>query len=215
MELLLHSISDGPGPLCLSRERFRSLCRWNPGCGVTFDDGYADVFDALRDAGPELLRRTTVFLVAGRVGGRNDWDRSGPLAGKPSLDWGRIAELRRMGVRVGSHGMTHAELTALDAAGLEREVLGSKELLQDKLGEAVDVFSYPYGSYDRRVLSVVARHYDRAVAARYSRGSGDRYALPRIPFAGDNSEWLFRLKASCLWLYDLRAAFTATPIIRT
>jgi peptidoglycan/xylan/chitin deacetylase (PgdA/CDA1 family) len=206
--LLLHSISDGPDPICLNARRFRFLCQRNSNCIFTFDDGYADVYDALRDAPPALLRRTIVFLVAGRIGLHNDWDSSGPLAGKPLLGWDQIVDLSRRGVCFGSHGLTHAELTSLDDAALEREVKGSKEAMQERLGDTVAGFSYPYGSSDARVRAAVARRYSWAMAARYGRDSNDRYAMPRVPFAGNNRGWLFRLKASCLWLYDLHSRLT-------
>lgn len=212
--LLLHSLSEGPGPNCLSTRRFRFLREHNNNCVFTFDDGYADVYDTLQEAPPELLCRAIIFLVAGQIGRSNDWDCSGPLAGKPLLGWEQILDLHRRGVRFGSHGLTHAELTPLDDAALEREVAGSQDLLQEKLGEAITGFSYPYGSFDARVRAAVARRYDWAVAARYTRNRNDRYVMPRIAFAGNNGEWLFRLKASFLWLYDLRPPFIASSAVR-
>jgi peptidoglycan/xylan/chitin deacetylase (PgdA/CDA1 family) len=206
--LLLHSISDAPAPACLSAPRFRFLCDRNQDCVITFDDGYADVFGALREAPPELSRRTIIFLVAGRIGRANDWDRSGPLAGKPLLSGEQIRALHQQGVRFGCHGLTHIDLAACEDDQLDRELQQSQRMLEDTLRAPVDGFSYPYGSFDRRVKDAVARCYRWAVAARPSMRSSDPYAIPRIGFAGDNPEWLFRLKADNLWLYGIKSHLT-------
>jgi len=203
--ILLHSICDGISPLCLSMARLRYLAQRGASCALSFDDGYADIYDALSDARPELLKRTTVFLVAERIGGRNDWDRSGPLAGRRLLDWRQIAELRRRGVAIGSHGLTHVDLTACGDRQLDAELRRSKELLEQRLGDAIEGFSYPYGAFDRRVMAAVAASYRWAVTARHSLRDDGPYQIPRIGFSGRNPEWLFRLKASNLWLYDLKA----------
>jgi peptidoglycan/xylan/chitin deacetylase (PgdA/CDA1 family) len=203
--LLLHSISDAPAPACLSVPRFRFLCERNQDCVFTFDDGYADVFDALREAPPELLCRSTIFLVAGRIGRANDWDRSGPLCGKPLLNREQVRELHQRGVRFGSHGLTHVDLTACDDDQLACELQQSKNILEDTLRAPVDGFSYPYGFFDRRVKDAAACWYRWAVAARPNARRNDPYAIPRIGFAGDNPEWLFRLKADNLWLYDMKS----------
>jgi peptidoglycan/xylan/chitin deacetylase (PgdA/CDA1 family) len=112
---------------------------------VTFDDGYVDNLEL---AAPVLARHgvpATVFVVTGRLGGSNSWDMDGDLAGRPLMSWQGISELRRSGLGVGAHTRTHRALPSLDAATRRNEIAGSKADLEERLGETVRAFAFPYG----------------------------------------------------------------------
>jgi peptidoglycan/xylan/chitin deacetylase (PgdA/CDA1 family) len=55
-----------------------------------------------------------------------------------------------------SHTISHADLTTLDPAELRHEVAGSRKILQDRFGVAVNNFSYPAGQYDDTVIRAVS-----------------------------------------------------------
>ena len=61
------------------------------------------------------------------------------------MHWEEIREMQRHGMNFGAHTISHPNLpnTSLDEA--EREILGSKEMIEEHLGEQVDHFSYPNG----------------------------------------------------------------------
>ena len=59
------------------------------------------------------------------------------------------------GWELASHTITHADLTAVDSAQLEREVAGSRQILKRRFGVPVNNFCYPAGSYDDTVISAV------------------------------------------------------------
>jgi peptidoglycan/xylan/chitin deacetylase (PgdA/CDA1 family) len=112
---------------------------------ITFDDGY---LDNLKLATPVLTRRAipaTVFVVTGRVGGRNTWDTDGELSGRPLMSWQEIAELRRAGLGVGAHTRSHRALPSLDPATRRAELVGSKADLEHRLGVTVHAFAFPHG----------------------------------------------------------------------
>ncbi len=73
---------------------------------------------------------------------------SGPLppgTGR-SLTVAELTELARGElVSIGAHTQTHPVLTRLSGDAARTEILGSKEWLEDVLGEPVTAFSYPYG----------------------------------------------------------------------
>ena len=121
---------------------------------LTFDDGYRN----FREHAFPILRQfgfpATVYLVSGLLGGRAEWlDVDGP---KPALmDETEIRELHREGVRFGSHGVTHPRLSRLDETAAREEILASRRMLEDLLGEPVDHFCYPYGDYDDGVRRLV------------------------------------------------------------
>jgi peptidoglycan/xylan/chitin deacetylase (PgdA/CDA1 family) len=144
--------------------------------GLTFDDGYTDF---LQHAVPVLQRHGmtgTVYVVAGRLGGHNQWD-DGPAL--DLMDARQVRAVAAAGQEVGSHTMTHARLAGADADTLAAEVTGSRLLLQDVLQQEVASFCYPYGSFDDAAAEAArAAGYDNAcVTGDYD--PGDRFTLPR------------------------------------
>jgi peptidoglycan/xylan/chitin deacetylase (PgdA/CDA1 family) len=144
--------------------------------GLTFDDGYADF---LHYAVPVLRRHGmtgTVYVVAGRLAGTNQWD-DGPAL--DLMDATQVRAVAAAGHEVGSHTMTHARLAGADPDTLSAEISGSRRLLQDVLQAEVRGFCYPYGSFDAAAADAVrAAGYDHAcVTGDYD--PGDRFTLPR------------------------------------
>ncbi|MGX1130799.1 peptidoglycan/xylan/chitin deacetylase (PgdA/CDA1 family) [Streptomyces glaucescens] len=128
--------------------------------GLTFDDGYADFVE---QALPVLGRHAfgaTLFVLPGRLGGDNAWDPLGPR--KPLLTADGVREAASAGVEIGSHGLTHIDLTQADDAALRAETAESRALLSELTGAPVAGFCYPYGTVDRRVVDAV-----RAAGYRY------------------------------------------------
>jgi peptidoglycan/xylan/chitin deacetylase (PgdA/CDA1 family) len=111
---------------------------------VTFDDGYRSItrgaLSRLRAFGlPAVL-----FVPGGFIGGTNGFD-AGVEPEEAICDWEDLLELEQHGISIQSHGISHRRLSELDQNELEREIMGSKALLESRLRRAVDVFSYPYG----------------------------------------------------------------------
>lgn len=125
---------------------------WSGGAGlpkkpvvVSFDDGYLSHYVSarpiLRQAGwPGVLN-----LKTGNI------DPKGGLA-----SW-QIKGLVAAGWEIGAHSITHADLTTLDASGLEREVAGSKRIIEKQFGIKVETFCYPAGKYDAAAEEAVKR----------------------------------------------------------
>ncbi|MFT7774338.1 polysaccharide deacetylase family protein [Roseateles sp.] len=57
----------------------------------------------------------------------------------------QVVELHRAGMQIGAHTLSHPILASLDEADARAEVLGSKEWLEQLLGERVGLFAYPNG----------------------------------------------------------------------
>lgn len=177
--------------------------------GLTFDDGYADF---ARNALPALRRygfTATVFVIAGRIGGDNEWDPEGPR--KRLMTAAEVREVAESGVEVGSHGLLHQHMSYLDDDELVPEVVESRELLREITGQDVTGFCYPYGDVDQRVVdTVAAAGYEYGCAIWRSEVSG-LHALPRT-YIGDRDGTL-RLHAKHL-RHRLTGALTARQVRR-
>ncbi|MER7014691.1 polysaccharide deacetylase family protein [Saccharopolyspora sp. NPDC000359] len=162
--------------------------------GLTFDDGYADF---ARNVVPALRRHGctgTVFVIAGRIGGDNEWDPAGPRKRLMTAD--EVREVAAAGVEIGSHGLLHQHMSYLDGDELVAEAVESRDLLRELTGQDVAGFCYPYGDVDQRVVdTVAAAGYEYGCAIWRSEVSGP-LALPRT-YVGDRDGAL-RLRAKHL-----------------
>ncbi|MGW1538940.1 polysaccharide deacetylase family protein [Streptomyces sp. NPDC002309] len=160
--------------------------------GLTFDDGYADFVEA---ALPVLRRHgcgATLFVLPGRLGGHNSWDPLGPR--KPLLTADGIRAAAGQGVEIGSHGLTHVDLTKADDVTLTVETVESRAALTELTGAPVAGFCYPYGAIDRRAADAVRdAGYTYACAIDPGRLSGP-YALPRLHIGQNDTSVRLLLK---------------------
>jgi peptidoglycan/xylan/chitin deacetylase (PgdA/CDA1 family) len=166
--LMYHSISAArPDPhlVCVSPARFAEQIEWlrrhryhgvsmrellraraagsaKKLVGLTFDDGYTDfrthALPVLRDAG----FTATVYVVAGRFGGTNDWDAAPRL---PLMERADVAAVAAEGIEIGSHTLSHRRLSTLDLATARDELVRSRAALEAIDGVRVEGIAYPYG----------------------------------------------------------------------
>jgi len=73
-----------------------------------------------------------------------------PAAGRV-VNRSQMRDLVDMGMEIGSHTVSHAVLTGLPAAEVDRELLISRCRLEDLLGMAVTSFCYPKGKFSSRI----------------------------------------------------------------
>ena len=136
-------LDPGEDDVCVDLHRFLDILdavQRRADVRLTFDDGNrSDVDEAL----PALVQRglgAEFFVCAGRLG-------------TPGfLDAGDLRKLRSAGMSIGLHGMDHVPWRKLDSAGLRREIVDAKQILEDTLGEPVTTAACPFGAYDRRSL---------------------------------------------------------------
>ena len=114
---------------------------------VTFDDG---CLSTLVEALPVLVKhkvRAIQFIVAGRVGGLNEWDISKDDVPTPLMDAGQIREWLAAGQEIGSHTVTHRNLRKVKTQHARREIFDSKKQLEDLFGVPINHFAFPYGGW--------------------------------------------------------------------
>ena len=106
---------------------------------VSFDDGY-------------LSQYVAAFPVLQKL----DWPGVLNLMAQGSdLPDDDVQKMLDAGWELASHTTTHVDLTTLDSTTLEREVAGSRRILEHRFGVPVDNFCYPSGRYDDTVISAV------------------------------------------------------------
>jgi peptidoglycan/xylan/chitin deacetylase (PgdA/CDA1 family) len=154
---MAHLRSEGYEVLPLSRVR-RHLDEHAPfperAVVVTLDDGFADNYTR---ALPVLVREAipaTVFLTAGYLG-QPELPVLRDRSGIAPLTWAQAAEMAEQGIELGAHTLTHPSLPELDAAALEREIAGSRDLIEERTGRRPKTFCYPRGRFDARVKDAV------------------------------------------------------------
>jgi hypothetical protein len=125
---------------------------------IHFDDARVGVhrfaYKLLRDLTSVL--KVVVFVPTGWIEGYV------PKEEKYSdiMNWNQIAELKDAGFEIGSHSITHRNLTLLSRNELKAEVRHSRDTLKKKLNlKKVDKFSYPYGAYTKQVVNKVQKTY--------------------------------------------------------
>jgi peptidoglycan/xylan/chitin deacetylase (PgdA/CDA1 family) len=112
---------------------------------ITFDDGYLDNVEAARRLTKAQLP-ATFFITTGFVESTLVpwWDRDQGIQSE-WMTWSDVREVRAMGFEIGAHTQNHIDLGVARGAEAEREIAGSREILEQRIGEPITQFSYPFG----------------------------------------------------------------------
>jgi peptidoglycan/xylan/chitin deacetylase (PgdA/CDA1 family) len=108
------------------------------------------------------------------------------------MNWEQLAQIAKQGVAIESHTVTHRKLAWLDEQAIRRELVESKRLLEQKLGNAVTAICYPAGSYNDTVVAAAPEAgYQAGFTTKPGLGSfalpGDeRFRLRRVSMYGDS-----------------------------
>ncbi len=107
------------------------------------------------------------------------------------MNWDELYAMVESGlVEIGSHTCHHTRLNdATSDQDIEREVLESQRLLQERLGRSVRLFCYPNGDVSLKSLDWVQQYYDAAVTTScgINTSATDIHQLMRISIHEDIS----------------------------
>src|SRR5436305_2924016 len=137
-----------------------------PRCAViSFDDGWKSQYDVAWPIMKKFGYPFTMFIYTEGV-------RGGSLGGGEAITWEQLADMRDNGIDIEAHTATHQDLREghnimLAAPGVKKtrtkltgpayeqwvhnEVVGCKELLEQRLGIKVNCFAVPFGNYNEHV----------------------------------------------------------------
>jgi len=167
---------------------------------VTFDDGFASLYDEAL----QVLRvhnvPATVFLVSGTLSSEPqsvDWVDTPVPDTLRTLTADQIAEMRSEGIRFGSHSHTHRDLTSLTDHECLADLTTSRVILEDLLKQPVRMLAYPRGLHDERVRRLAARvGFTHAFALPERREQAGPYSIPRVGVYRGNGVWTVQVKVS-------------------
>jgi peptidoglycan/xylan/chitin deacetylase (PgdA/CDA1 family) len=129
-------------------------------CAITFDDGYAGVFEIAHPILCEFGLPSLVYVTTDAVGDespkRSD-DYSGLFPGDRTLTWRQVMEMNRLGVTIGSHLCLHKDMTTLAQDEGLLELRRSKEIIEQRLRVPCRHFAYPFGYFNNRNVQWVRK----------------------------------------------------------
>src|SRR5881392_529659 len=132
---------------------------------VTFDDGWKSQYEVAWPIMKKYGYPFTMFIYTEGV-------RGGSLGGGEAITWEQLADMRDNGVDIEAHSATHQDLReghtvlVIEPGGkrskkkltgadyekwMQNEVVGAKELLEQRLGIKVNCFAVPFGNYNEHV----------------------------------------------------------------
>jgi len=140
-----------------------------PRCAViTFDDGLKSQYEVAWPIMKKYGYTFTMFIYTEGV-------RGGLFGGGEAITWEQLADMRDNGIDIEAHSATHQDLReghpiTLVEPGAKRtrkkltgpeyetwvqnELVGSKQLLEQRLGIKVNCFAVPYGFYNEHVKEI-------------------------------------------------------------
>lgn len=180
----MHALADLGNPV-LSIEEFIALLAGRrplpaPAVLLTFDGCYSDQLEHAVPVLNSFNFPATFFPLSASL--------TVPVAVMRTARRNELRELVKSGHTIGCHTHTHPDLTRLAMANLQREVVGSKQLLEDAVGQRVRAFCYPYGACNPQVASLVRdAGFDVAFTVELGgvRFGTDPYRLKRLPVFGE------------------------------
>jgi peptidoglycan/xylan/chitin deacetylase (PgdA/CDA1 family) len=111
-------------------------------CVLTFDDGTADNLEVIAPLLAELAVPATFFVCPGLLG--EPHFGFPPAAGVRLMRADELRELASLPLaEIGSHTSTHADLSAVSEPEAHREMVESRDALQELLGLEIHAFAYP------------------------------------------------------------------------
>lgn len=178
---------------------------------ITLDDGFEDNYT---NAYPLLKKYdipATIFLTSGLMGGTNQWMSKRDFPERKMLNWQQIREMNRDDISFGAHTVSHPKLSELDAEASTKEIIQSKQTIEEKLGKPCHHFAYPYGLFTEQTSNIVG---DAGFTLACSTRSGfnnherDPLVLHRVEVYGTDPVWKLKQKMT----YGLNDASLLFPL---
>ena len=165
---------------------------------ITFDDGYQDILTTALPILKEFNFTATVYLPTQYISKEGQFFNDNRC-----LNWQEVIELQSSNIGIGSHTVTHPQLTSLTQQEVEIELTHSKAVIEDKIGKPCDSFSYPYAfpEENRQFVELLRQMllksgYNSSVSTIVGTmgENADPFFIKRIPVNSNDDEQFFKAK---------------------
>jgi len=141
---------------------------------ITLDDGYRSAYDVAYPVLKKYGFTATLFIYTDYVG-----------VSKNAMTWSQLKEMKADGFEVGSHTISHADLTQqrdgetfrVYQDRIEKEIGESKKIIDKRLNQNTTTFAFPFGRYNSTVLRI-CRQKGYITSVSVNRGSNPFFADP-------------------------------------
>ena len=134
---------------------------------------------------------------------------SSALTDQPAyMTAGQIITLHNSGMEIGSHSVTHPDMTKLSQAALIKEMSQSRQVLQNTIGVPVTDFAYPEGIYNANTIAVGKQYYQSQRNSDGGFNTKDQLDLTRLKIQAvyngttpaQVKAWIDQAKTQKTWL---------------
>ncbi len=142
---------------------------------ITFDDGHLNNYTAAFPIMKKYGFTGVLYIIANYMGTDN------------YMNADQIKEMAAAGWEVGSHSISHADLTSLEPYRQRLEVVESRTLLEEALGVPILTIAYPFGISNPGVIDYA--HFANYIGGMslgftYDQGISNLYTLQRRDIKG-------------------------------
>ncbi|HZE57093.1 MAG TPA: polysaccharide deacetylase family protein [Chthoniobacterales bacterium] len=130
---------------------------------ITLDDGWKSQYEVAWPILKKFNYPVTLFIYTEGI-------KPGHFSGGESMSWEQLAEMRDAGIDIQGHTATHSDLRKpYDKVAkkhlnpqeyeewLQKEIVGSKQMIEQKLGVKVNCFAVPYGFHNDHIRDVAMK----------------------------------------------------------
>jgi peptidoglycan/xylan/chitin deacetylase (PgdA/CDA1 family) len=179
---------------------------------ITFDDGFRSV---LHHAVPELEARhfpATIYVPPAYLGRPPAWPDidERERAREVVMDAQELKSIDRSLIALGSHCLSHPNLSRLGDVEAREEIAGSRRVLEELLGRKIAELSFPFGAFDERHVEMAKEAgYERVFSIVPEVISGEargKFLMGRVRVDPDDSPLEFALKVNGAYRWLPRAS---------
>ena len=173
---------------------------------ITFDDGYEDNYEYVLPILSKFGIKATVFVTTGFINGEIDIAKEHiTYCGLRPLTWEQIRQMSKSGISFGAHTHTHQILANVSRENAEEEISKSKRILENELGQSIDMFAYPFGqhgTFNQQIIELLRKHHFKLACSTIwgsDNSNTDILALRRIRIDAIDTMDDFKQKVNGYW----------------